>query len=148
MSSSAIDWANFLVQVWPTLLVCIAGFIFGMVMMSRHRTPAVLALVAMAVLAAATFVPLFTNRMIDFSRATPDRIRQTYAVMGMVANLLRAMSIALLLWAAFAGRARDHESGHGFGVMSPPQYPQGMQYPAPHNPAGYGGVGGRPPSAG
>jgi hypothetical protein len=148
MSKAPFDWTGFFAQTWPSLLMYLAGFVIALVMMGQHRTPGILAIIAMILLLSSMFSPPLINWMIDPNQSS-DSIRRTYGLMGMVTNLLRAAGAGLLLWAAFAGRPRNFAEGHGFGVMPPPQYPHGMQYRAPHNPGGYGGgttsPGGSPP---
>src|SRR4051794_31492402 len=119
----SIDWGSFLGQAWPMLAAYIAGLIVSIVMMGRHRTPAVLALISMVLMIAAMFAPVFYNQLIDLNRSS-ESIRESHLVFGMITNVLRAVGMGLLIWAVFAGRRREEQPGYGFGVV-PQQYPTG-----------------------
>jgi hypothetical protein len=119
-------WTTFFGQAWPVLLTCAIGLVIALVMLGRHRTPAALAAIAMALLAAGTCSPLLYNFFAGVAR-TPESYRQIQLLVGTGGNIARAAGIGLLLWAAFADGRQAEPARHGFHVVppfgTPPQAP-------------------------
>ena len=129
-------WTSFLSNTWPLLVVYVAGMIFALMRIARHRTPAVLVLIAMVLYVATMIGPAAYQQWVFAQQQSPTAgvfvsTRWVY----LAANIVRAAATVCLFVAAFSGRTNVGQ-GYGFSVINaapPPQpYPPGLQNPYGH----------------
>ncbi len=92
----------------PVLLAALVGLVLSFVFLGRYRAPALLTLLAMVILLVATAAVTGAQVFLIYSRlnqAVPyGSYGQLQTVIAMLGSLARALSIGLMLVAAFIGR--------------------------------------------
>jgi hypothetical protein len=92
----------------PQLLVCLIGFVLGLVYMSRHRSASLLAiwgtvLMMVTTLVAAAVHAYLLDRFLD-EHWPADRYAMLSGVVAIVGSVLRGIGLALIVAAVFVGR--------------------------------------------
>jgi hypothetical protein len=132
MNSS--PWLDLIKYSWPILIAYAAVAVVGLVMLPRHRTPAILSLIGAALLLGAMMIPTaYRTRQITNSYSL-EKARMVY----LLVDVIRAGGIALLIVATYIGRqpnaGQPHVHGFTPGGVAGPQYgamPPGGMYGAP-----------------
>jgi type II secretory pathway pseudopilin PulG len=117
-------WLDLFKYSWPIILAYTAAAIVAIVMMPRHRKPAILSLIGAALLLTALAIPTaYRNRQFNaYGSYSVERARAIY----LAADTVRAGGITLLIIAAYVGRKGNPATQYGYGFQlggfAPPPY--------------------------